>query len=421
MHTLDSSSLNQVVLAVTAVVLLCGCAGLLLVAWSSPWLRGIAWVAGGFALGGTSAFLHCLVHRLSPWLSSSLAGVLALGCFVCLDMGVSAVANEAARPGRLSLVLLTAQTLLSLYRPQLPDSVRFHLLASGVLLAVQTCATGWGLVRRRGETTHPPELLCGSLLLVYGLLLSVRVAVLDSGLFRESLGLLAMRAGFAMTLLAFILGIAFGFFWMTTSAFAHGLERMASTDPLTRIFNRRTFLLWCEKEVQRSLLSGMPFSLLLVDLDHFKQVNDRFGHGVGDRLLCSVVERVQDGVRGIDVLSRWGGEEFAALLPRASADASLLVAERVRGNIERSSMALSEAEAREGCSSLRITASLGAATFRGPGDSLGALFERADSALYAAKRQGRNCTVSSATSYEIQTSERLPAELSTGMLQEQDA
>lgn len=420
MHTLDSSSLNHVVLAVTGVVLLCGCAGLLLVRWSSPWLRGIAWVAGGFAVGGTGALLHSFVHRLSPWLACSLADVLALGCFVCLDIGVGAVANKAARPGRLSLVLLTAQVLLSLDRPQLPDSIPLHLLAGG-LLAVQTCATGWGLVGKRNENTRPPELLCGSLLLVYGLLLSVRVAVLDSGFFGETLGLLAIEAGLAMTLLAFVLGIAFGFFWMTTSAFAHGLERMANTDPLTRIFNRRTFLLWCEKELGRSLLSGPPFSLLLVDLDHFKQVNDRFGHGVGDRLLCFVVERVQDGVRGIDVLSRWGGEEFAVLLPRASADAALLVAERVRGNIERSSMALSEVEAREHSPSLRITASLGAATFRGPGDSLGALFERADAALYAAKRQGRNCTVSSATSYEIQTSEGLPAELSTAMLQEQDA
>ena len=252
------------------------------------------------------------------------------------------------------------------------------------------------LLRRRRETARVPALLCAFLLFAYMSIVGIRAFMEVRGAQGLNQAVLAgVHVGLSMSLLAIILGIAFGLFWMSTSVFAIGLEHIASTDPLTRIFNRRTFLLWCEKEMHRSLGSETPFSLLMLDLDHFKQVNDCFGHHIGDRLLCAIVERIQDGVRGIDVLGRWGGEEFVVLLPRASAQAAFLVAERLRRNIELSSIGLSEIEARGHGRLLRVTASLGTGTFGGPSDTTSAVFERADAALYAAKQQGRNCTVNS--------------------------
>lgn len=176
---------------------------------------------------------------------------------------------------------------------------------------------------------------------------------------------------------------------MTTAKLSTELEYMASTDPLTRVYNRRVFRDWCEKELARSQRMGSTFSLLMVDVDHLKRVNDRFGHRAGDLVLCAVVEQMQDSVRGIDVLGRWGGEEFVALLPGADRDAALLVAHRIRGNVEK--LRLTEIVP-GGCGDEEsgLTVSVGMASHRGGTDRLDDMMDRADAALYRAKAEGRN-------------------------------
>ena len=398
MYLLYSPVVHAVIFSVTAVVLLCGSVGLLMISWKSPTLRGLGWVSGSFALGGASAFLLGILPaaaRSFTGLAAGLSSLAMLACFSLLDRSAREMVSEGASLSRTSRLLLALQIAVSLAQSFLPGHSEWERLGSDLLLCTQGVATGLMLLRRRRETARVPALLCAFLLWAYMGVVAIRAFTgFRAHSWNQSL-FAAMHVGFSMLLLAIILGIAFGLFWMSTSVFANGLEHIASTDPLTRIFNRRTFLLWCEKETNRSLGSELSFSLLMLDLDHFKQVNDCFGHSIGDRLLCSVVERIQDGVRGIDVLGRWGGEEFVVLLPRASAEAAFLVAERVRRNIERSSIGLSEFEARGHARLLQVTASLGTATFGGVTDTTSAMFERADAALYAAKKQGRNCTVSS--------------------------
>ena len=124
----------------------------------------------------------------------------------------------------------------------------------------------------------------------------------------------------------------------------------------------------------------------MVDLDHFKRINDNFGHQVGDDVLCAAVEKMQDSVRGIDVLCRWGGEEFAVLLPNAPVEATLLVAERIRENIRKILLP----EQAGGQVGLELTASIGTATYRDLDDGIAVMLQRADRALYAAKEAGRN-------------------------------
>ena len=128
----------------------------------------------------------------------------------------------------------------------------------------------------------------------------------------------------------------------------------------------------------------------MVDLDHFKQINDRFGHTGGDLALCAVVEQMQDSIRGIDVLGRWGGEEFVALLPGAAQGDALVVAQRIRRNVERIDLARSYEEPFGHAPEVRLTVSLGLASYGGTADSIEAMLQRADEALYQAKRAGRN-------------------------------
>lgn len=164
------------------------------------------------------------------------------------------------------------------------------------------------------------------------------------------------------------------------------LERRAMIDDLTGLPNRRSFLEELERVASRAARLQQPVALLMIDLDHFKQINDAFGHASGDRVLRAMREIVLPKLRGGDMLARLGGEEFAALLPNTGVDAALPVAERIRQAIADTGL-----QSVDGLP-VQVTASIGVMAFIGQHDLARAL-EYADRALYAAKRSGRNQVV----------------------------
>jgi two-component system, cell cycle response regulator len=169
------------------------------------------------------------------------------------------------------------------------------------------------------------------------------------------------------------------------------LERLSLTDQLTGLFNRRWFQHALDQEIERSRRQGHGFALALVDLDHFKHVNDRYGHEVGDRALCLAANLLRGQLRKVDVCTRWGGEEFAIILPGTDRTGAHSVANRVlramreRGLLDATPLAGGSSQA------VKLTASMGVAVFPSPEvDGPDALFRAADSALYRAKRTGRD-------------------------------
>ena len=161
------------------------------------------------------------------------------------------------------------------------------------------------------------------------------------------------------------------------------LTRIATTDSLTGIANRRHFIERARHELDRATRYRQPLAILLLDIDHFKQVNDSFGHPAGDKLLQVVAQACQSSARHVDLAGRLGGEEFALLMPETGAIAAHLAAERLRRAIA------AIAPAQSGV--LRqITASFGVATLAAGDTSLDTLLARADAALYRAKNGGRN-------------------------------
>lgn len=160
------------------------------------------------------------------------------------------------------------------------------------------------------------------------------------------------------------------------------LQQVAARDSLTGADSRRAFLEKLDAEIHRAR-SGAPSSLLLIDIDHFKAVNDRFGHGAGDQVLSAFVARLRPGLRGIDSIGRLGGEEFAILLADSDIDRSSAVCERLRA-------LLAEPMAVGGGQAIRVTFSAGLVELNGASDR-SMLLEAADKALYRAKRSGRNC------------------------------
>lgn len=159
-------------------------------------------------------------------------------------------------------------------------------------------------------------------------------------------------------------------------------SRLATTDPLTGVFNRRTFIELADQELARSRRSGTPLSLMILDLDHFKRVNDTYGHLAGDQVLIAFTRLIKDCVRRGDLVVRYGGEEFCVLLPGTTLAASTALAERIRTAC--AANALTER-------SFKVTVSIGVTAYAGDtGTTLADLLARADEALYLAKDEGRN-------------------------------
>jgi diguanylate cyclase (GGDEF)-like protein len=161
------------------------------------------------------------------------------------------------------------------------------------------------------------------------------------------------------------------------------LQRKAITDSLTSLYNRRHFSKVGEDEVQRACRYGRSLSAIMLDIDHFKRVNDTFGHTVGDQILQGVAASCRKALRGVDVLGRYGGDEFVILLPENDRAAAVQVAERLRKKIAHIRLKTTKGQA-------KVTASLGVASVNCDKPSLETLLSQADTALYAAKRRGRN-------------------------------
>jgi two-component system cell cycle response regulator len=162
------------------------------------------------------------------------------------------------------------------------------------------------------------------------------------------------------------------------------LREQATRDSLTRVWNRNSIFEMLGRELARCKREDCTLGVIIVDLDHFKNVNDQHGHLAGDAVLREAARRMQSGMRQYDSIGRYGGEEFLILLPGCDEPASLNQAERLRKQLGQTEMALNE-------TSLRVTASFGVTTARGGQDcNPESLIRRADQALYLAKKLGRN-------------------------------
>jgi diguanylate cyclase (GGDEF)-like protein len=162
---------------------------------------------------------------------------------------------------------------------------------------------------------------------------------------------------------------------------AQELERLATIDGMTGIYNRRHFLALADREWNCARRHGRPLSFLMIDIDHFKAINDRFGHEIGDRAIMHVADLARGCKRPSDLLARIGGEEFALLLPETDVAEAEAMAERLRSVVARCPFV---------CNANPATVSIGVASAGAATESVSELMKMADEALYAAKRAGRN-------------------------------
>lgn len=175
---------------------------------------------------------------------------------------------------------------------------------------------------------------------------------------------------------------SFSFYLRLVDANAR-LKHMAERDPLTGLFNERTYYTLCDQMIEVSRRTGKPYSVLFIDLDHFKKVNDTFGHHAGDVVLKTVAACLQDSLRKSDIPGRIGGEEFSLFLPDTDLGGALETGEKLRRNIENLEISVDDRP-------IRITASIGVSENRSKSKTFSQVQKEADQAMYRAKAQGRN-------------------------------
>ena len=307
--------------------------------------------------------------------------------FAGMALDASALWEAAGRPvwrRYLMPALVAAETLFVVcYGLEIPADLRVAL--SSLLVAGFFGAGAVALARAwRGASMLRRYLLVSMLALTAALAARGVVAVaLPEGWSWIGADLIRMLAMAALYLM--MLTNAFGYLLLSRERLQAELARLEVVDPLTDVPNRRGFYQALTPWMALARRPGMPTSLIILNLDHFKRVNDSYGHPVGDAVLKTMVDVCKKQLRDSDLMGRLGGAEFAVQLPRTSLEDALMVAERIRNAVAALPVKTERAV-------INLTASLGVTTIRAE-DSTVSLFKRADEALQQAKREGRDRVV----------------------------
>ena len=348
---------------------------------SSAWF---AWWAASLLLGGVTSvlFMLRLATASENFLTIGIGNACLIAALACCWQGARVF--ERRRPIWAVVVLAPALWVAAGTMTAVLESLPYRIVLSSGLAAPLLALSAFEFWRGRAErlpSRWPIIVICGS----FATFLAIRIPLMNSLPF--PFGALPMEPGwlgafnllmFAHTLLLTVLIVA-----MSKERLELDQRTEAETDPLTGALNRRAFMGRGERLLQRHAYEREPLCLLFLDLDHFKLLNDRFGHSGGDDVLTSFVGLVIACIRPTDFLFRIGGEEFCCLLPYTSTDQAHRVAERIRFQFEMSTVDVAGTP-------VKATASLGVASTEAFGYELDTLMRQADSAVYVAKRAGRN-------------------------------
>jgi diguanylate cyclase (GGDEF)-like protein len=370
--SLDIGTLFVIAVCVTSLL-----GVLLLFAWMQDRVPALAWWGLAYLTGGLSGVIWRLGDAVSPPLPAWVPNVLL---FIAVGMVWSAARVFHGRPVLWGSMCLGAVVwLASGWSHAFADSAASRLVMSSMIVAAYTFLTATELwrerrkaVRRQWPTIFVP--------ILHGMvfLFPVALAALSqTGGLNLGTGWVAV---YAIEVVLYVVGAAFIVLVLTKDRTVRHYKRAAATDPLTDLLNRRGFFEACGEIMSNRRLTKEPVSVLVLDLDHFKKINDSYGHHAGDATLHLFASIAKKALRADDAIGRLGGEEFVALLPAKLAEAGI-AAERVRKAFEKAS-ALPGGHA---AATVSIGIACGSATA-----NIDDLIARADTALYRAKANGRN-------------------------------
>lgn len=366
--------------------LLAGCTvGLAVIALHNTRFREFRWFAIAYAAGGISTWLRMLQGHVPDFFSLVLSNLMVMAALLLLHRCFAAFVNAGRETVWLEALLLIAVFAGLFYYTCVHRSFVARSLLMGLACMVLAGMSAYVLMRHADAAVRIPCVATGILFLAFGLLMVIHCAGIVLGgaphdFFIFSISHLMGFLGFYVL----IAGLPLSYFWMTSARLYARQEMLARTDFLTGLPNRRCLEEIVEREMRRIRHDGMPLTLLTIDIDHFKRINDQYGHDAGDSALRSIASALASAMRPRDRIARLGGEEFIAVLADTGIEDAMVVAERLRVMLEELSIVA-------GQHILKTTASFGVATFAST-DTLEMVLRRADRALYTAKLSGRNRT-----------------------------
>ena len=348
-----------------------------------------AWLLGAIATGLT--FLHAMALPLPPDL---IVNACSVGAFFLVRAGVDAFINTRTPAWEYGLAVV-GLALVEVLRLQGDATTGVRVCLYTALASWPLVVTGWRMARWHAQQIRTSWLAIAVLLtpivITVGLFI-VRAALVLLGTdvnhisyqqdtqfdLVATLVFLVVLGAFNFTLASLVLG-----------ALVERLRTLSATDQLTGLANRRVMMRRLVEEHARFLRSSHLYSVVMLDLDHFKRVNDTYGHGVGDQVLKGLADLLQSGQRQTDTLARMGGEEFMLLMPMTDLDGALAHAKRLCERVANATLITDAGP-------LQITLSLGVAEARLDDVNADLVVNRADAALYRAKENGRNRVESAA-------------------------
>nr|WP_321353403.1 GGDEF domain-containing protein [uncultured Methanoregula sp.] len=337
-----------------------------------------------------SASVFCaslLVRDYVPeWVSVMLTqSTIAAAAYLCF-LGSRAYLGQAHPPHGVAVAAIVAVMALAVYFTVVHPHMGIRFALAGFVAGMYFLLTAHTLARG-GFHNVPVRYLFAMVSGLHGIFLLVRpllFRLVAPGTVEDAdAGMVALLSQFVVleATLSLVL-MAFGALMLTNEHITRELRHLAEVDPLTNVFNRRAFLTLLEKAISNAQRTQSGLPVLVIDLDHFKKINDTWGHQSGDEVLRHFVALANGCLRKEDVMGRLGGEEFAIFLPNASTEGSQAVAERLRALV-------AHHPAMTGCGPIALTVSIGVTQYGG-GETSDLVLQRADEAMYRAKEQGRN-------------------------------
>jgi len=390
---LSHLSATDIAFAMNAVMQGVFCAIWLLGSWVIGDVRRAALHWSAFAGLSTLSFLTLIValHQPAPLPAEylrALGNLFGLAAMLALHRGIRLFVDAPLRTG-LHVLALAVLLVVSWYGLEPVNAVLRVSVNSAVLTAIAV-AIAFDLYRygrdvvRRGHTwlLVVPIVTAAAGFALRG----VRALWQPESVAREMVADSALNVGSAIGYMVIALTFHATLLGLVAGRILTDLRYRSRHDGLTGLLNRRAMEETLLAQMQRSRRTGEPFAVLMLDLDHFKTVNDRHGHATGDRALKHTAAVLKAELREVDAVGRFGGEEFLVLMPGATVEPALPVAERLRAAL------LTGAPRVEGAT-LLLSASTGIAQWRESDEDTSRLVMRADAALYRAKQRGRDCVV----------------------------
>lgn len=315
-------------------------------------------------------------------LSFAVANVLLLVAFQF--MRKSALGGRRASPDLLGWSVVAAAVLALLYFTYLQPDTRIRIVIFSAVGAILVARSASALIAAAPRDARRARMFTATCLLGGALVMLARAFLTSTwGSNVDLLSPNALQSASILLFGAFAVISTLGVVWIEIEQLQADLTRLAMVDPLTGALNRRAFMREYERELSRCTRENTGLALAIFDLDHFKAVNDAHGHLVGDQVLCRTVDVLRSSLRGHDVLGRYGGEEFALLIPGVDKAVAMQTAERACRAVGGRPIAAGQL-------SIPVTLSAGVAVYGVDGSDWETLLRSADAALYEAKQGGRN-------------------------------